>query len=287
MQPAMHPLHQIRNMNQPVGSRHARDLSGVDLSGYKMNTAGSGEGLLVNFFYAKVKTRNRDAEFNGKIQTRLCVSKQPRGDRSTVAVRYITEEQASREFPQQFAMFKDMGEVMTSGTPLDELPGISISQIGLLVVSGIRSVEDLAGVSDDVVAQIGREASVAQKTAKAWLKRKAGAEDVLNVAEMEASRDIEKRTLTEELEKSRAAVKALEQQVAAMLKAQQGQFAAQTAMPGSAGASGSVVQATEVSSDDPSSYIMSEDDNPLAEGPGMTSDDDDMGGGAYIDPLAD
>jgi len=48
----MHPMQQIRNMNQPgngMNGRFSRDLTDANLSSHMAPVAGSG-GLLVNFF---------------------------------------------------------------------------------------------------------------------------------------------------------------------------------------------------------------------------------------------
>jgi hypothetical protein len=284
-----HPLQQqIRNMNQPIGmnGRYSRDLSDANLSSHMAPVAGSG-GLLVNFFYVRVKTRNRDAEHNGKMETRLCVSKQPRGDRSTVAMNFISEKQAETLFPAEFSMFKDMGEVMTTGTPLHELPGISMSQIGMLAINGLRSVEDLVDLSDDVVAQMGLDATKAKKVAQLWLQRRDAETETIDQADLEARMDVERKNYKDQNDKMAATIKALEMQIEAMNKAGAAAMTAQSAMPSNAVQSESTVQpaAMEVQSGEDLPYDLSEMDDPMQEGPDVATGMDDLSSNE-VDPLA-
>jgi hypothetical protein len=135
----------------------------------------------VQFAYIRVR------QSDGTWSTRLTVTKQPRGDNRTQAVRFISEAAAAQQFPVEFAHFRDTGEMPTQGTPLSDLPGISMAQIGLLYVHGVRSVEDLCALSQDQVNIIGRDAIHAHKVALRWHERAAGADDVTEAAKREAA----------------------------------------------------------------------------------------------------
>jgi len=163
----------------------SRNLSDRDLSTHLGSVHGKG-GLYVKFFYARVKLQTVDPEMNGKLETRLCVAKQPIGDKYTIAHSEISEEQARAEFPHEFAMFKEYEDVPTSGTPLHELPGISQSQIALLTLNGLRSVEDMVHISEDQATQLGMEVSHARALAVKWLDRRDGGKEVIDLADMEA-----------------------------------------------------------------------------------------------------
>lgn len=284
------PMQNMRNMNVPVYANPSvsQNLSDRDWSRIMGPVSGSG-GLLVNFFYSRVVTRNRNAEHNGKAEVRLCVSKQPRGDRSTVACSFISEDRARREYPEEFAAFKDYGEVVTQGIPLHELPGINMSQIGMLAMHGIRSIEDLAGLSEDVAAQLGLEATRAHKTARAWLASRDGSTELVKSADAEARYTIENKTLRERTEKQDAAIRALEMQLEAMRNAQNAQAAAMTG--GYAPTQhGSTVQpvsnATAVDSpDDGETYDVSKMDDPFSEGSDF-GDMDDTLVQPEVDPLS-
>lgn len=200
-----------------VSSNMSHDLTNADLSAHLGLVASRpAGGLNVQFFYARVKTRSRNAMTNGQFQTRLCVAKQPKGDRFTVATRYITDERAQKEFPREYAAFKQFEDAPSNGTPLHELPGLSQSQIALLVLNGLRSVEDLADLSDDQAAQIGYEVTTAQKLARKWLSSKEGAAELIAASQMQAKHELEREALLKRLAAMEESNRALQAQVAAM-----------------------------------------------------------------------
>lgn len=78
-------------------------------------------------------------------------------------------EQDKYDFPREWAMFKEAGEVLKSGTPITALPGVVASLELELKGLGIKTVEDMAALSDSGVDNImgGR---MLQQRAKAYLK---------------------------------------------------------------------------------------------------------------------
>lgn len=174
----------IAAMQQSAGgSALAPNLTQMDLSSVFGGAVQSSGGLLVQFFYYRVQFGGRQNPMKGKFETRLAVALQPRGDRLTVAVRNLTEEQAQRDFPAEWQHFKVYMDTPTTGTPLHELPGATQSMIGLLALHGIRSIEDMANLPSDICAQIGMDAQTASRLAKIWLGRKDGNQDDIMTAE--------------------------------------------------------------------------------------------------------
>lgn len=253
----------------------SRDMTDADLSTHLQSVTATG-GIHVNFFYTKVRIKSRNAATNGKIETRLCVSKQPKGDRSTVAVRFTTEEQAQRQWPREFALFKQYEEVPTTGTPLDELPGISMSQIGLLVLNGLRSVEDLIEVSEDQVGQLGLDAIKAQKTAKAWMAKREGSAEEISAADIEARFQLQLETMTKQSAAMEERNKQLEAQVAALQMARSGGDASAATASEPVGVNGS----------EDLEYDVTNMPDPWSEGPATTDGGDDLGTNDP-DPLAE
>lgn len=183
------------NMQQaPVNPAMSRNLTDSDLSSHLGPVAGSG-GLHVQFFYAKVRISSTDPALNGTWATRLCVAKIPRGDRLTIACRYITEAEAMRQFPREFAMFKQYGAVPTSGTPLHDLPGISQSQIAYLTIHNLRSVEDLLAMQQEQINGMGMEAVQAYAVAKRWMAQKSDSSQILEAAQADAQMLVELQAL--------------------------------------------------------------------------------------------
>lgn len=259
-------------------SRFARDLTGADLSSH-LATAGSG-GLNVAFFHERVRIETVDAEKNGQVETRLYVAKQPRGDRYTVAVERVSEEQAARRWPAEFAAFREYQDVPQSGTPLYEVPGLSQSQVGMLMIHGLRSVEDLVATPEEVISQIGLDATTARRRAEAWIAKRDGEAETIEAADMQAKYDIERKEWERQKGALEAELKALRAQV------QVGAGNGATAAPPPSG--DAVPVGTEAPAGDAAPHTF--DDDPLASGEGgMAEGLDDLGlgnEGADPDPLA-
>lgn len=181
------------------------NLSDRDLSSVFGGEVQSSGGLMVQFFYHRVRLGGKNTPNAGKFETRLAVALKPRGDMLTLAVRPITEEEAQRQFPAEWQQFKMYQDAPTRGTPLHELPGATQSMIAILVLGGIRSIEDLVHLPEDVCQQMGMDALQAQKLAKIWIQRKAGAAEDINLAERLAENEASNARMAAELQQLRAA----------------------------------------------------------------------------------
>lgn len=243
-----------------------RDISAMDL-GSAMPGVTSAGGVLVHFFYLRVPIRSSNAEVNGTYQTRLCVAKQPKADRSTVATRFITEDEARRQFPREFAHFRDNEDQPTQGTPLDELPGITRSQIGILMIHGLRSIEDVVDISDDQASEIGLEATRAKKLAKAWLDRTEANAPTIAAADVEARYQEERRA-------HEATMKALRDRVA-QLEAANGALRDMTGQARGQGQQDGSGKAVAMASNDDLPDDFASMPNPMAEGPDVAEIDED------------
>lgn len=178
------PTSQARSQASPrqnFGNPLAPDLTDRDFSRF-MPVSATG-GLIVEFYYARIRFGGNTGPYAGKFETRLFVALQPRGDRLSVAHVQLTEEDAMREYPAEWHAFKTYQDTPTSGTPLHELPGTSNSMIGVLVLHGIRSIEDLVNLPADVANQIGLDAVTARNIALSWVSKKSEAGNSLDLAE--------------------------------------------------------------------------------------------------------
>lgn len=179
-------------MMQPFAAPAGRnaivmDQSANDFSDVMAQVAGNGN-LSVQFFYKQIRIEDAlNPLSNGTFRTVLCVRKRPHGDKYTEAVRMISERLAQQLYPREYAYFKQSEDVPTDGTPLAEVPGMSQSQIAIMVLHGVRCVEDLVGLSDDQVSQIGMDARMAHGVATKWLKAKQGSEVMIAEAMREAA----------------------------------------------------------------------------------------------------
>lgn len=205
-----------QSFQAPANPNQALNLTGADLGSHLMTASRGAGGLNIQFFYNQVAINGRGGR-PARLETRLCVAKQPKGDRFTIACTEITEEEAMREFPQEFVAFKRYQEVPTNGTPLHELPGISQSQIAILTLNGLRSVEDLADLSTDTLSQVGMEATHAHRLAVNWLKRRDASAETIRLSEIEAARAQEKAEAEARMEALEKQNNALQGQIQALL----------------------------------------------------------------------
>lgn len=260
-------------MNTPNASR---DLTSADLSSHLGLVASRGAGgLHIQFFYARVRIDNRDSQYNGQTQTRLCVAKQPVGDRYSIAVRYISEDQARQQFPVEFESFKRYEATPTSGTPLHELPGASQSQIGLLVLNGVRSIEDLASLAEEQANQIGYDAALAYRLAKKWIARRDDSSEQIKAAEVEAKAALERDALQKRLDDLEQTNKAQAAQIQA-LQGMQGHVPGQ-AMP--------TADVRHADTGEDLEYDTAKMPNPFDDGGFVATGNDDLNAGADPDPL--
>lgn len=251
-----------------TGHRDVHDLSHSDLGNAMAGVTATGD-IMVKFFYTRIKLATKNPELDGKYETRLCVAKQPKGDRSTVATVFIDEKTAARMFPREFDHFTRNEDLPTSGTPLSELPGITISQIGLMAINGLRSIEDVASITTDQAAEIGFDATRAHKLAVAWIERATNAKPLTQAAETEAR-------LAQQIAEMQKQVAALSETV----KAQDIELSAYRKI----GQRNDLPQQGLRSSPDQAVPVIGEDDfedmsdsDPMANGPGVAEIDDPLG----------
>jgi len=200
-------------MPQQRGNQFVNDYSAGDFSD-QMGLVTATGNMTIEFFYASIRIDDpSDPSANGTYKTRLCVRKRPHGDRLTEAVRFISEDQAMRLFPREFAWFKQNRDVPTDGTPLSELPGITQSQISILVLHNIRCIEDLTGLSADQVGQIGMDARAAYSLAQRWTEAKEANGELIRDAAKDAVTKAELDRLRESEAKQAAMITAMQAQL--------------------------------------------------------------------------
>jgi hypothetical protein len=169
----------------------AFDMSDADLSADLGLVASNGQ-ISIEFFYRMIRlTDPSNPSVHGEHKTVLCVRKRPHGDRHTEQVKMISERTAQALYPREFAYFKQHHDVPTDGTPLHELPGITQSQIAILVIHNIRSVEDLVNLEEDRIAQIGMDARKAFTLARKWDEARKSNTDLIANAQKEAAANAE------------------------------------------------------------------------------------------------
>lgn len=259
MQPAM-------NYGQPAArNQFVSDVSGADLSALLGPVSSSGQ-LSVEFFYRQVRIEDpMNPADHGQFRTVLCVRRRPHGDRLTESTRMITERLAQQLYPREFAFFKQNQDVPTDGTPLSELPGISQSQIAILVIHNIRCVEDLVGLNPDQVAQIGMDARQAYAIAHRWTEARTNNAGLIHDASKEAA-------MTAEIERLRAA----EAGTMATIQQLQAQIEILSKMTGAPAATVAHSGSTKAQLVDADDLPDASDESPLFSGAQMVVGNDDL-----------
>lgn len=250
-------------------------------------------GMNVRFEWTRVRIDNTaDATINGEYEQRLTVIRSPKGDRLTESRRFISPEDAQRYFPEEFAQFSTYGDVPLYGTPLQELPGLTQSQVSYLSLFGIRSIEDLVDISEDIAsANMGIEGVRARKIAVAWQARNEEAGGLPDLAQKEAAMDAERKARDAREADMMAQITELTAQIKAFqsMKGADPQAAAPAGMMAGA-SSGAATQAAMVmdgGEDDDLPTDLSSMPDPFSEGPDTGDASEAIGTSTEVDPLAD
>lgn len=90
------------------------------------------------------------------------------GDRRSMVVEIVNDEHKAR-WPREYEAFKAGLEAPLEGTPLADWPQVSRAQVEELAYFHIRTVEQLAGVHDGQLQQLGMGARELRERAKVFL----------------------------------------------------------------------------------------------------------------------
>lgn len=91
------------------------------------------------------------------------------GNRNSIVCEPVSEEHKAR-WPDAYKAFKEGREIPLEGTPLANWPPMSRARVEEWAYLKVRSVEDLAGVSDAVLARVGMGAYQERETARKFLE---------------------------------------------------------------------------------------------------------------------
>lgn len=115
----------------------------------------SENGALVEFYQGSVQSKSKSAEAGRPIfDDRVFVRIQTPGDTRTVIDRIATDQDRAR-FPKALSIYERGEKTAQEGTPLEEWPPVTRSQMMELKHVGIMSVEVLAEVSDANIQRLG------------------------------------------------------------------------------------------------------------------------------------
>jgi len=111
------------------------------------------------------------------------------GDRNTEHAAIVTD-QHRRRWPEAYAAFKAGLEEPTSGTPLSEWPGVGKGQVEELRFAKVRTVEELADLTDAQVAKTLPMGGLGLRDkAKRWIEAANGAAPMEKLAAENAAKD--------------------------------------------------------------------------------------------------
>jgi hypothetical protein len=157
------------------------------------------EKLLVKFYTKTIKDNPRSSEQSRAVFKEVeYVDIRIPGARGTGAARPATHRDKQR-FPKHYAAFQARIELPVEGTPLSEWPVVTRAHAEELGFMGVKTVEQLAGMSDGNASQFMGGQSFKAK-ANAWLAR---AKKDVTQSQMEAElakRDTQIAALSAKLE---------------------------------------------------------------------------------------
>jgi hypothetical protein len=170
----------------------------------------TGDAALLVRFYEKAYRVTKDELVDGKLVPRICFEKRERvairvpGDKTLEAHHDVNDAIRAR-FPRQYAAWKAGAEQETAGGwPLEKWPELDVAQVEELRARGVRTVEQLAGMSDANLGKLG----------PGWRAVRQAAQDFLEAAKSSAPLT----RLREENETLKSQVEAMQRQMAEQAK---------------------------------------------------------------------
>jgi hypothetical protein len=147
----------------------------------------SDKGVYAKFYFFPMEDPKASAEAGRPVfADREFVEILAAGNQNNI-VRRPASDMDKKRFRRQYALFKQGDEEQMIGTPLKEVPWITRSQVEEFAYRKIRTLEDLAGMSDAQCVLPGMYDM--KRKAEAWLKKASDAAPFTAMsAEMEALR---------------------------------------------------------------------------------------------------
>jgi hypothetical protein len=143
--------------------------------------------LLVRFFVKPVENPSRSAAEGRKIfEERVFIHINVPGDRNNIVIRQMTDYDRAR-FAGAFKNWEanQRGDMPLNGTLLDVWPLVTLGMVEEFRYYGIRTVEQLAELRDDVILKVPGWASLKSK-AKTYLELAKAEAPLIAAAEVEA-----------------------------------------------------------------------------------------------------
>jgi len=171
------------------------DLGFNDFNAPNNATQNEDANLLCKFFYKMRPNKAKDIldpehnDLPDSVEVEYYDIKVP-GERDSKSG--PVNESIKQRFPRHYAAFKQRVAPPVDGTPLNDWASISRSQVEELAFKNIKTIENLANVSDTHVTSIRGLTSLKQK-AKTYLAQK---EDSKYVDQLNAKLDVRDKTIS-------------------------------------------------------------------------------------------
>ena len=164
------------------------------------------KSLLVKFYYKSVENKSESIKEGRPVFVeKEYVSIQVPGSRDLVA--RPAKIQDRERFPRHYQAFRNRVELPETGTPLQEWTAISRSLADQLAFTGIKTVEQLADLNDNLMHDIRGAQGLKQK-AKDWL---ALSEDEAIVGQLRAELDQRDKVISTQTEQIKAMMERLDE----------------------------------------------------------------------------
>lgn len=197
---------------QPLDVNTDAAFSGF-LPGVSNPTGEDDPALIVRFFMkpmlmgAKSEAAKRPI-YEDREHVEIIIKGQPLGISHEVA-----KDEHRAKFPRAYARFRAGKAEVAIGTPIEMLPGVGPSMALNLKAIHLRTVEDLAGVTDEsTFSRIGMGARELVNRAKAWVAQQAPAQ--VDLSERLAKSDAENAELRRMLEETNRLMASLKKEPA-------------------------------------------------------------------------
>ena len=166
---------------------------------YERGDGAGDENLFVRFFHHHKEDRRKTLEAGRPIHAdKEYIEIRIPGDKDNIYIGPAEQKYINR-FPRHYAAFKNKEQEVVIGTPLEAVPWVTKAQIEELKYFGVRSVEQLAGVTD-ANAQSFVGINSLRDQAKAFLEAAAGNAPLLQMqAELE-KRDKQLEAMQKQME---------------------------------------------------------------------------------------
>jgi hypothetical protein len=129
----------------------------------------AGQGLIAEFFPQAIQNNYRSSiEGRPIFETYPFVRIMIPGDSKSIIERKVTDADKVR-FARQWAAFQAGEAPVESGTPIEQWPPLTVSQVAEFKAMHIRTVEHLAGLSDGNIARLGPGGRGLVEKAKAFI----------------------------------------------------------------------------------------------------------------------